>query len=220
MEGIQLSKLDPAITTWQIPRFCEQQRPVADAHVQRSNLLELSRAASTEGFETGRLEGLDAGKEEMAIAVAQFLALADAMTKPFVSFDQQVVNELSKIVLAVTSQVVRQEVTTNPDIVNKLVETALSMLCSIEGDAEIFLHPCDIARVREHLTETHQQGGWRLSEDESLAQGGCRVETPVSYIDMSLQKQIDVALDQLQQSNEYELDCSAATGIGSTEQNS
>lgn len=227
MEEIQLSDANAAVTTWRIPNFSETQPVLETQHEPQSDLIELSQAASEEGYEAGyeagRLEGLRAGREEIALAVAQFNALADAMTRPFIDFDQQVVNELRKIVYAVVNQVVRQEVATDPDIVNKLVETALSMLSTIEGDAEVILNPADISRVRTYLTEFHQQGGWRLSEDESLAQGGCIVKTPVSYIDMSLQKQITVALEQLQESNQggYEPDGSArAQEAGPAEQTS
>lgn len=210
MEEIQLSDANPAVTTWQIPNFSEARPVIEPQHEPRTDLIELSQAASAEGYEAGRLEGLQAGREEIAVAVAQFNALADAMTRPFIDFDQQVVNELRKIVYAVVNQVVRQEVATDPDIVNKLVETALSMLSTIEGDAEVILNPADASRVRTYLTEFHQQGAWRLSEDESLAEGGCIVKTPVSYIDMSLQKQITVALEQLQESNQgHEPDVSA-----------
>jgi flagellar assembly protein FliH len=182
-----------------MPEFGYKQPPVDPQSAPGPSLLELRETAMAEGFAAGKQEGLEVGRQEVQAAAAQFFALAEAMTKPFHDFDQQVVNELSTIVRMVADQVVRQEVALNPGLVNKLVESALAMLSSVEGDAQIMLNPADSARVRAHLAETHSGITWRIVEDNSIAQGGCQVKTPVSYIDMSLQRQIDMAMEQLLQ---------------------
>jgi flagellar assembly protein FliH len=190
------------LSAWRIPDFVDEQCDTLQQQEPQPDYASLAQRATEEGFAAGRLAGLEAGKQQVEAAAAQFMALANALSRPFIDLDQQVVKELSGIALAVASQIVRRQIALDPTIVNTLVTEALAMLSTLEGDTEIWLNPADVDRVQAHLRASHQSEGWRLCEDATIAQGGCRVKTPDSYIDMSLERQLAVALNQLLESSQ------------------
>ena len=78
----------------------------------------------------------------------------------------------------------------------KLVQIQnINLLSMGAQNIRIHLNPQDFEQVKQ-LRERHEES-WRLFEDETLAPGGCRIETEHSLIDASVETRLEQALKQL-----------------------
>lgn len=196
-----LSDNGQSVERWQAPFFEEPvPRPAA------MDPAELEALAQSRGFQVGKWEGLESGRAEAEQIVHRMNELLDEMARPYRSLDQLVTQELTQMAMLIAKQIVRRELTVNSDVVADIAAEALSTLSSLEGDIEVFLNPVDLETVRQLAADTLSGKSWKLLEDSELLPGGCRVKTPVSYVDASVEKQMEAVFGMLIESCENKRD--------------
>jgi len=199
---VTLSDREQVVERWQAPFF---DAPVGSgAQPAPADLLAVAQAS---GFQEGRREGLDAGREEAEKTAGDMLALVEEMAHPFRSLDQLVIKELSQLAMLLAEKIVGRELSINSEIITQVVADALSTLSSLEGGIEIFLNPKDARQLRELAPDVLDGVSWKLVETSDMLPGGCRVKTPVSLVDASVEKKMEQIFSSLLESSENALEC-------------
>ena len=180
------------IRLWEMPSF-EAPGPAGP----EIDPVEEQLRARNRGFEQGKAEGMREGLDEARQVLQRAGALLDDMARPYRNLDQLVTQELVQTAMTIARQLVRRELTLDSSQVADAVSAALATLSSLEGEIEIHLNPADIAQARDLVPELLEGRSWTLQEDPDMLPGGCRLKTPVSYVDASVEKQMENMLSGL-----------------------
>ncbi|PHQ57973.1 MAG: hypothetical protein COA29_02285 [Porticoccus sp.] len=196
-EAVTLSDTEPGVKRWQVP-FFEQSAPVKKV----VDPVEVEALAQSRGFQIGKWEGLEMGKAEAEQLVKHLSGLLDEMAHPFQSLDQVVIRELANMAMLIARQIVRRELTVNSDVVTDIAAEALSTLSSLQGEIEVFLNPGDRKLVQEMAPALFEGKPYKLVDDPDILPGGCRMKTPISYVDASVERQMEMVFGTLIESCE------------------
>jgi len=190
---------DPADTRpWQPPNLSG--RPVKREEPAGPDPDALRR----EAFEAGYAEGVAAGRARGEAMVAELSALWQAMARPLAEQEATLLRDLTGIALAAAEAILHRELSRGADVEAVLSE-ALAQLGDIEGLLEVELHPADAELVNDLLGRRGEPALWRLKENASLARGGVRLHTPVSYIDASVEQALEELFARLRREAEHGL---------------
>lgn len=177
----------------------EASKLLEDAQVQAEAMRE---AAWQEGFHEGREAGQTAAVLELQRAqeaqTAEARVQLQTLTEAIGAARQELWNaqeaEMVAFVLTITRQVVKTEVTQNPEVVVGVLQNALRRVTDK-----------DHVRIRVSLPDAAQVRGMRedlvnlmdgvknleIVDDRRIGQGGCVVETNAGTIDAKIETQLD-----------------------------
>jgi len=161
---VALPQLEPAI---QLPTAADIESMFEDAR--------------REGYATGFAEGAELARQQ----AERLAGLADGLDQALKRLDQEVAEEIVALAVEIARQMVRQTLADHPSAINDTVRTALQQLP--QSQVRIHVHPDDMALVREYLAEQSVHPHHQLVEDDSVTRGGCRLHTPGSEIDATLE---------------------------------
>jgi flagellar assembly protein FliH len=143
-----------------------------------------------EGFAYGHKEGLSQAGKQMQDYTRRLEQLLDCLAEPLRELDNQVEQELLKLVIAIVRQLVRREVKSDPNMIVGVIREALSILPVASRNVRLLLHPEDADVIREVYALADTEVGWSLIEDPVIARGGCKVVTDSSQIDATLDSRL------------------------------
>jgi len=182
------SATDKAATRWQQPDIGDE------GLVTASRLETLQREAYEEAWRQGYEEGVQAGADEVGERAARLQSLLGALCKPFEELDDEVEQQVLRLVTLAVRQLLRRELQSDPGHVIGVVRDTLRMLPVASRSIEVQLHPEDAALVREALTVTEEERPWRLTEDPLVTRGGCLVKAEKSRIDATIESRLNRTL--------------------------
>jgi len=188
------------IERWQLPFFESEpiHEPVDTTRVEEE--------AKTKGFRMGHWQGMEAGREEVEKLVCDIESLLDQMKRPFAGLDQTVTRELTAIAMTAARHIVRRELILDSEVVCDLFAEAVATLSSVEGSIEVFVNPGDRAKLVEYSSTLAEPERYRFIDDASLSPGGCRIKTPTSFVDATVEQRMDAVFSSLEASVEAQLD--------------
>ncbi len=169
------------------------EKPVTAGQVEK-----IQKQAYQEGLALGKKEGLKKGKKEgyefgvkqgqaeSQEKIKQFESILQTLSEPLSQLDDLVEQELLSLVVAISRQVIRRELKTDPGQVIAVIREAVGALPLADAKVRVFLHPEDAELVRKALTMPEDKYAWQVVEDPVLSRGGCKVVTETSQIDASL----------------------------------
>lgn len=151
-----------------------------------------------EGFEQGQQQGFEAGHKKgyeesqhlLQKQVSELNLLLEALAEPFKKLDEEVENELVKLVIAIAGQIIRREIKLDPGQIVGVIREAVNVLPLATQKITLNLHPEDAELVRSMLNLDENPPPWRLQENPLITRGGCTVETDVSTVDATLEKRL------------------------------
>lgn len=149
-------------------------------------LHQIQRQAYEEAYAQGLEEGREAGRDEITQRARQLQAILDKLGAPLAEVDDQVLEELVQLAVAVARHMVRRELRADPGQVVAIVREALEQLPVAATDIRLYLHPEDAALIRESLPMKDGETRWQIVESPVLSRGGCRAETGISRIDATV----------------------------------
>lgn len=187
------------VEVWEAPFF---EQPITDE--DHLPLAEREAAAEQRGFESGQAAGMAQGLAEAQQIVSRLGALAQEMAAPYESLDDVVTKELADVAMHLARQIVRRELTIDSTSVVEIVEQAIETLYKLDGEIVIFLNPVDAALLHDFSPETLEGKSWKIIEDESMLVGGCQVKTPSSFVDASVERQLETLFETLLVSTAHE----------------
>ena len=157
----------------------------------------IRQQAYEKSYAKGYMEGLAQGQKEIAKQVNDFQSLITAITMPLPDLDNQVVDEMVQLCIAIVKQMVRRELKMAPDEVIAVIKEALSILPATAAEVTLELHPADAELVRNSLINPDSQSNWKIIEDPLLTRGGCRVLTATSRIDATVESRINTVIAEI-----------------------
>lgn len=185
---------------WLAPELSERPTPAAPASAPGPSVGELEsieRAAREEGLQRGHQEGYAQGlaqaQGEMRRLQAQLEGLLDSFSRPLAQLDAELQGVLCELATQVAGVLVGRAYETEPALLAELVEEALRSAGSGAREAEVRLHPDDLAAVQPLLADTELPRA-RLSPDPGLARGDVRVHTESLRLDGTLCTRLRAAL--------------------------
>ncbi|MDX1678336.1 flagellar assembly protein FliH [Arsukibacterium sp.] len=163
-----------------------------------------------QGLAEGKKQGLAEGATELDTLRAELSVLLDQLQQPLSKIDSRVEQELVQLSLAMAKAVINVEVKTNPQVILKALQEAVSALPLQSSQLVIKLNPADISRIKHHFDDTElAERGWQLRTEPMIEQGGCLVESSSSSVDRSLNQRLQSSLEHFLQLAEV-ADSSAA----------
>jgi len=178
---------------WELPSF-DSAEPVPEVQV---DLVEEQARAREAGLAQGLAEGRAQGLAEAKLIVDRLALLLDGMAAPYKDLDQIVTPELVKTSIHIARQLIRRELSIDSSLVATAVAEAMATLSTLEDEIEIYLNPADSEHIRQLAPELIEARSWKIVEDSEILPGGCRLKTPVSYVDASIERQLDMMLSSL-----------------------
>ncbi len=163
-------------------------------HEQQEQIRQQSYEKS---FAKGYMEGLAQGQKEIQEQVSRLSSLMATLTMPLPDLDNQVVDELVQLSMAVVRQMVRRELKISPGEIVAVVREALSLLPVAAAEITLELHPEDAKIIRENLVHPDATPSWTIIEDSLLTRGGCRVLTNTSRIDATVEKRMNTVIAEV-----------------------
>ena len=163
----------------------------------REQQARISQQAYEKSYAKGYMEGLAKGQKEMREQLEHIPTILAALAMPLPDVDNQVVDELAQLSMAVVKQMVRRELKISPGEIVAVVREALSLLPATPAEITLELHPDDATLIRDTLTSTSKELSWKIIEDPLLTRGGCRVLTNTSRIDASVEKRMNAIIAEV-----------------------
>ena len=193
------------VTTWQPPdvqrsapanrtRSAAQRGTIYSAAELERLQKEAWDEAHAAGRREGREKGLAEGRDQVRHQVQILKRMIQAVQKPLEAVDRDVENELAGLALAIARHVIGEELQTDPEKILRLVPRVVAELPSGSREVRVRVHPEDAALLHEHLPDGDGDARWGLVEDQAVQRGGCRVETPHSSVDASLDKRLEAVV--------------------------
>ncbi len=161
-----------------------EEAPLSDVDLEA-----IEKAAYENGFREGEQSGREAAERELeepmrnyAASIAEIQGLRE---KLFAQAEREVV----QLAIEVAKKIVHREIQADPQIIQTLVNVALSHVAET-GSATILLHPSD----HEALAQTYkelQEGAepdLELKADKSMQRGGCLIQTDCGDVDARIEE--------------------------------
>jgi len=186
------------IERWQIPAMTagdgeheESLQQMHAASVMTAKQMEgIQSEAYEEGLQRGRKDGLEQGR-------AQVNALLAELSKPLEQLEAEVIEQLTGLATTIARKLVRRELHIDPGEVIAVVREAVALLPVSTRKVRVHLHPDDAVRVREIITLSEDEEGWKIIEDPLMTRGGCQVLTEASRIDASVEARLNAIIAQV-----------------------
>jgi len=150
------------------------------------------------GFKEGHRDGLMAGQADVNAKIRKFSALIQSLDKPLEYIDDEVMEQLVKLSITVSRQIIRRELRIDPGQVMAVVRESMSVLPASARNIKIYLHPEDARLVRDILSvDDDTERPWNIVDDPVLAHGSCRIQSENSFIDASVEQRLNQVISDL-----------------------
>lgn len=187
-------------------RLLEEQEK---ARLQEEQTQTLREEGYAQGFADGQAHGhaqalgeaqqqvrafLDNQGQETARQLAELVASAHAQLD---AAEQVAARGMLELACELARQVLRHEISTNPNVLLPVIREALTPLLADSKSTVIKLHPLDLDMLQDVLRAEYPNLPLTLLADASLSRGGCLVQSAGTQIDGTLEKRWTRAVGQL-----------------------
>ncbi|RQO51371.1 flagellar assembly protein [Variovorax sp. KBW07] len=144
-------------------------------------------AGLAEGRKVGHTEGLATGLAAASVHAERLRALAQSLPDALRRAEGELAEAVLALALDVARQVVHRTLKAEPEWVLPVVRDLLNTDPALRGEPRLLLHPDDVALVKNSLGSEIEAAGWQVRADDTIARGGCRVQSASGELDGSLQ---------------------------------
>lgn len=181
---------------------------VDEAELQAQQALLQQQAcddAYAEGFAQGQAQTALEWQRRMDDYIAQqgqeaaqrLQAVLQTLDASLIDMQQQMAQQLLELACDIARQVVRQELSVNPNALQPVVREAVGMLVTEGRPATVRLNPIDMEAMAQPLREDLDGPGVQWMADAAVPAGGCLVESAGTVVDGSLDKRWQRAIAAL-----------------------
>lgn len=187
-------------------RLLEEQ---AQAQVQD----EQAQAFRQEGYDQGFAEGLSQGHGQAMLeaqeqvnaflnnqgqdTARQLAALVASAQEQLDAAEQVAARGMLELACELARQVLRHEISTNPNALLPVIREALTPLIADSKSTVLKLHPLDMDMLEDVLRAEYPGLPLTLLADASITRGGCQIQSAGTQIDGTLEKRWARAVGQL-----------------------
>jgi flagellar assembly protein FliH len=143
-----------------------------------------------QGFDEGSKKGYEDNLHLLQSQAAKMVSLLESLSEPFKNLDEEVENELVKLVIGIATQIIRREIKTDPGQIVAVVRETINVLPLASQKISLKLHPEDAELVRSALALDEISPSWSIVEDPLITRGGCEVDTGVSHVDATVEHRL------------------------------
>lgn len=130
-------------------------------------------------------------------AAARMQQVFQTLDASLIDMQQQMAQQVLELACDIARQVVRQELSVNPNALQPVVREAVGMLVSEGRPATVRLNPADMDVMEQPLREDMDAPGIQWLSDPAVPAGGCLVESAGMVVDGSLEKRWQRAIATL-----------------------
>ena len=174
------------------PQFAAQAAAPATAATApaATNLPKLLEEAKARG----RQEGLAAAEERFEATTQSLVKALEEVSRLRESLAQNGSQDMLRLVMAVSEQIIRRAVEVNPQVVLTVIESALQ--ASVRADSyRISINPDDLEVVKAQkplfLASISGLKNLHIDADAAISRGGCRVDSELGDVDATIESQLD-----------------------------
>ena len=161
--------------------------------------------AYAEGFAQGQAQTALEWQQRMDAYIAQqgremaqrLQGVVQTLDASLIDMQQDMAQQLLELACDIARQVVRQELSINPNALQPVVREAVGMLVTEGRTALVRLHPDDMEAMAQPLREEMDSPGVQWMADAAVPPGGCLVESAGTVVDGSLDKRWQRAIAAL-----------------------
>lgn len=173
----------------------------------------LKQAGYAEGFVQGKAQATLEAQRQMndyianqgAKAAKDFALLLASAQAQQADAEQVVARSVLELACELARQVVRQELSVNPEALQPVIQEALGLLAAENKNAVVRLNPLDLAVLEEGLRAEFAGLSLTLLADATLTRGGCLVESAGTVVDGTVEKRWMRAIASLGLSSPWEV---------------
>lgn len=160
----------------------------------------------SEGHQEGLRQGLEEGLKEGQIKIdAQTLhweQLVSRLHRPLEKLDDSVEFQLIKLATTLAEQMVRCEVTVNPQVILQALKQGVEALPASDQTLVISFHPEDLIFVQNAFSEDDcKKRNWDFRSEPTLLRGDCHIQTKTSSIDYTFSTRVEQVLTHFLKEN-------------------
>jgi len=173
---------------WRVPAL-DAAPPPKPPSIQE--LQQIEESARREGYEAGKREGFKAGEAELRRLVEQIEGVVEAFAHPLGRLEDDVQAALGQLAVRIAGVLVGRAIETDPELLARLVRTALDAVGEGRRPVELRLHPEDAERLAPWLPQWSEA---RVLADPQIDRGGARVHGDGVRIDARMEARLQAAL--------------------------
>lgn len=169
----------------------------------RQRAVHLEREAFQKGFAQGERAGRQMAERAMEDTLRALGIALEQWEEHTRLRNQQVVQEVVRLALAVARKILQREVHQDPGVILDVVKSGLSR-AGVRENVIVRVHPLDAETISEAradlLQELQELRSLRIEADESVGRGGALVQCPMGELDLRLERQfreIELAFERL-----------------------
>ena len=160
----------------------------------------------SEGHQEGLTQGLEEGLKEGQVKIdAQKLhweQLVSRLHQPLEKLDDSVEFQLIKLATTLAEQMVRCEVTVNPQVILQALKQGVEALPASDQTLVISFHPEDLIFVQNAFSEDDcKKRNWDFRSEPTLLRGDCHIQTKTSSIDYTFATRVEQVLTHFLKEN-------------------
>lgn len=164
----------------------EEQRATQAAKARAETIESAREEGYRAGFEAGRRDGEAKGLALAKAESARLAAAANAAEATLEALGTTIAGKSVQLALAIARQVLRQELSTQPEAIVALVREALEA-GGVPKGVRVLCHPDDAALIRAADADEIAAGRFIVAEDPRVARGGCRLVSEAGELDATLE---------------------------------
>jgi len=176
-----------------------------DEAAQQALVQQACDDAYAEGFAQGQAQTALEWQRRMDEYIAQqgqeaaqrLQGVLQTLDASLIDMQQQMAQQVLELACDIARQVVRQELSVNPNALLPVVREAVGMLVNEGRPATVRLNPVDMEAMAEPLREEINAPGVQWMADATVPAGGCLVESAGAVVDGSIDKRWQRAIASL-----------------------
>lgn len=194
---------------WELPsipqRISLEHKTVLPIDFENNNrelqrqLEESKKIGYEEGMKLGKQDGYNAGLGTIKEKAKIFDSLLRAFDIGIKGVDHIFEHQILNFAVAIAKAVIRHELSTNSQLIEKVVKEALSCLPKNATGIRLHMHSDDIDMLKETLDGGLLSSLKNISfiNDNQLTRGGCIIEAENSYLDATIEARLQNILKEV-----------------------
>jgi len=147
-----------------------------------------------DAYARGRQEAFDQAAKDLESAAQALATAAEEINRLRDSLAKNSSQDMLRLVMTVAEQIIRREVSADPQVVLNIIETALQS--SVRSDQyRIRVNPEDLEQVTKQkplfLASVSGLKNLSIEADPAISRGGCRVDSDLGEVDATIETQLE-----------------------------
>lgn len=160
----------------------------------------VEREAYERGFAVGEKAGFELGRQKAEGLFQKISGLIEELGACKETAFKDMEGEIIELTLALAEKIVSREINRDDKAVLTTIKRAMKVAATT-GEITLMVNPADRDVLFEHKEDLARygvgEGGVRIKTDESIARGGCFIETNYGVVDATVQGIIDELREKL-----------------------